>query len=280
MNDLLHASIEFIRESAHAAKRPAAMLSFGKDSMVMASLIRDALMGLHGLNGNHFPLTHGFPVPVLYHRDPWFNQKHIFAEEQIRAWAMEVHDFAPLCCGIKVNDKLIELVARYPLGASAIDIPKNTCSPEEYPRRDFICGLRDWIGRPKTAIMEYPWDLLFIGHKDSDVDPFEGAIPLKTNLAQIGGVRLAFPLKEWREDDLWDYIDQHHVPVDARRYHGRREWEDKWFNNDYTHACTACVDPRRSEKTVFCPKLKRQVPNVGAYVLQLRENASYIERGK
>jgi hypothetical protein len=32
------------------------------------------------------------------------------------------------------------------------------------------------------------------------------------------------------------------------------------------------------EKTVFCPKVKREVENVGSRVLQLRADTPYIER--
>jgi hypothetical protein len=266
---------DFIRQQAHMARKPAAMISFGKDSMVMAALIREALDDGRGLNGR-FPMAHGFPLPVIYHRDPWFPVKHEFANRQIQMWAMEVHDFLPLCSGVKTNERMIEPVSRYQLGSSAIDLPKNLSPPE--PRRDYICGLRDWIGRPQGAMVGYPWDLIFIGHKDSDVDPFDGHVPLKDSTARIGGVTLAFPLKEWTDDQVWDYTEINHIAVDGRRYKNRREIEDRWYNNDYVHACMACIDPRSKEKEVFCPKLKRNVDNLGPYVLQLHANPSYIEK--
>jgi 3'-phosphoadenosine 5'-phosphosulfate sulfotransferase (PAPS reductase)/FAD synthetase len=280
MNDLIEQSVALIRAQAHGSKKPAAMISFGKDSMVMAALIREALLGLHGLNGQHFPLTHGFPIPVIYHRDPWFPWKHDFADRQIRAWAMEVYDFPPLSAGVKANDKLLELVSRYQLGSSGIDLPKNVMPPEAFPRRDYICGLRDWVARPTAIFEQYPWDLIFLAHKDSDVDPFEGPVPLKSFTAEIGGVKLVFPLKLWMDETLWDYIEHHHIPVQETRYDGRKERDDKWHNNDYIHACTRCIDPRETAKMVPCPKLKRDVPNVGKYVIQFQANPPYIEREK
>jgi 3'-phosphoadenosine 5'-phosphosulfate sulfotransferase (PAPS reductase)/FAD synthetase len=273
---ILQETLEFIRQKAHKARKPAAMLSFGKDSMVMAWLIREALAGEHGLNGEHFPLPHAFPLPIIYHREPWFAFKHDFADHVIQTWAMEAHDFPPLYCGVKTNQGMIEPVARYQLGSSAIDVPKNLCMPD--PRRDYICGLHDWIGRPQAALASYPWDLLFIGHKSSDVDPFDGHVPLKNSTAEIGGVTLAFPLKDWSDSDVWDAIEFNHIAVDSRRYKGRREVKDRWYHNDYVHGCMACIDPRCKEKEVFCPKLKRNVRNLGPYVLQLHADAPYIER--
>jgi len=255
-------SIDLISEHVRKARRPAAMLSFGKDSMVMAHLIR---------NGGN-----AFPIDVIYHRDPWFPHKHNFADSIIRSWGMMVHDFPPLTSGVKVNPDMLELVARYSFGTREIDIPKNVCRPEDYPRRDFLCGLNDWINRPKAFMMNYPWDTVFIGHRSTDVDQFEGHVPLKVDETKSGGVRAVFPLRHWTYDELWDYIEEHHVPVQRTRYHKRTEVADKWHNNDYTHACTACIDPRVTEPTVFCPKLQCQVPNHGAEVHQLRWNKEYI----
>jgi len=281
MTELIHHSIELIRKTAHAALRPAAMLSFGKDSMVMASLIQKALHGPHALNGRHFPTAHTFPIPVIYHRDPWFPAKHDFAERMIRAWGMQVHDFLPLVCGIKSNESRLELVARYPFGEGAIDIPKNVCEPEEYPRRDFLCGLYDWVFRPKMAYSPtlYPFDVIYQGHKNCEVDPFEGPMPLKSEIAEIAKVKLVFPLREWSTENIWDYIDEYCLEYQQTRYHSRSELEDKWYNNDYTHACTRCIDPRNPER-VFCPKLNKEVNNLSQHIPQLREEVPYIQKEK
>jgi hypothetical protein len=234
-------SIELIWRVIEESERPAAMLSFGKDSMVMADLIR-------GSGGqSNFPRSHGFPIDVIYHRDPWFPWKHEFAEGIIRSWSMEVHDFPPMAAGVKVKPDMLELVARYNFGDGFMDIPKNMCAPEEYPRRDYICGLNDWLLRPKALVAEYPWDTVLMGHRDVDVDP---------------------------------YIEEHHIPVQDTRYEGRKEVEDKWYNNDYIHVCARCIDPREMRAEVFCPKLKRDVRNRGDEVLQLHGEASYIKREK
>ncbi len=270
-------TVELIRAKASAARKPAVMLSFGKDSMALAHLIRIALF--KGLNHNHFPLTHAFPLPVIYHRDPWFPQKHEFADGVIRSWAMEAHDYPPQACGVKVNEERLELVARYHFGLLALDIPKNVVHSQYYPRRDYICGLNDWLQRPKAAGVLYPWDCVFIGHKSSDVDPFDGPVPLKSDCVKVAGVELVFPLRHWSDEDVWDYIERNAIPVQRSRYRGRQESADLWYNNDYVHACTACIDPRNKAKTVECPKLKGAlVRNMGAEVLRLEGLPEYIGR--
>jgi hypothetical protein len=259
-------TIEQIRTWLGEAMRPVVMLSFGKDSMVMAALIRAAKDGAR------------FPIDVIYHRDPWFPHKHKFAEDVARSWGMRLHDFPPVAAGVKVKPGRLELVARYNCAGDGIDIPKNVCHPDEYPRREYICGLQDWLLRPKVGDMFYPWDMVFIGHKSSDVDQFEGPVPLRVAETRCGQARVVFPLRDWTDEDVWDYIERERLPVQRTRYNSRAELADKWHNNDYTHACTACIDPRVKVETVWCPKLRRQVPNRGSEVLRLEGRPRYIGR--
>ncbi len=251
---------QLIRDAVADAKRPAVMCSFGKDSMALAHLIR-------GEGGS-------FPMDVIYHRDPWFPHKNEFSDGIIRSWNMTVFDFPPFAAGVKVKPDMLELVSRYNFGIGFMDIPKNVCRPEDYPRREFICGLNDWVLRPK-GMTETPWDTVFIGHRSADVDPFEGAVPLKSDTTRIGGVKVVFPLRDWSDSQLWDYIKANHIPVQEARYNG----DEKWHANDYTHACTACIDPRvnAGRKTVWCPKFKVDVPNRGREVAQLHVRPEYIE---
>lgn len=254
------------------------LCSFGKDSMVLLDLIRQVLPARE-LN------CHSYPIPVIYHRHPYFPAKHEFAEEVIRSWALEVYDFPPLACGVKCKEDRLELVTRYQVGAGAIDIPMNTEPPFE--RRPFVCGLQ-WLTRPKTAYSQWPWTTVFIGHKNSDVDPYEGPVPLKEDRVRVmgAGVDAVFPLRHWTDDDVWDYTETNRVPYDKRRY-GRSEigdgrWgelPDKWLNPDYVHACTACIDPRVKSKTVPCPKLGGNlVRNMGPTVLRMEVLPDYIEK--
>jgi hypothetical protein len=80
----------------------------------------------------------------------------------------------------------------------------NTEPPIE--RRPFVCGLQ-WLTRPKTLGGQWPWTTVFIGHKNSDVDPYEGPVPLKADQVQTAGVTAVFPLRHWTDEDVWDYIE-------------------------------------------------------------------------
>jgi 3'-phosphoadenosine 5'-phosphosulfate sulfotransferase (PAPS reductase)/FAD synthetase len=245
----------------------ALMCSFGKDSMVLLHLIREVLPRTE-------LLAHSYPVQVLYHRHPWFPVKHEFADSIIRSWNLEVHDYLPVACGVKTKEDMIELVARYQFGNSVMDLPVNIEEPGN--RREYACGLQ-WILRPKATAMTWNWKTVFIGHKSSDVDPFEGHVPLKHDAAKVGNINLVFPLRHWTDDDVWDYIEKNNVPYDKRRYAGRLEVPDHWLNPDYLHACTRCVDPRTTSADVMCPKLNRMISNVGDKVLRLDSRPQYVK---
>jgi 3'-phosphoadenosine 5'-phosphosulfate sulfotransferase (PAPS reductase)/FAD synthetase len=255
----------------YRATRAALFCSFGKDSMVLLHLIREVFPG------NKLS-CHQYPAPVIYHRFPWFPSKQEFAESVIRSWGLETYDYLPLATGIKYNDKRLELVARYPFGDQGFDFPINTEPP--LPRRDYVCGLAGWIMRPKSARTVFPWNTIFIGHKSSDVDPMDGAVPLKCDQTKAAGVNMVFPLRYWTDDDVWDYIESNHVPYDKRRYKDRAEIADHWLNPDYLHACTACIDPRNEATEVMCPKLGTMVPNRGKQVCRLQQMPDYIQKSE
>lgn len=259
MNEKIEHAKELIRDHGEDA---ALMCSFGKDSMVLLHLIRETLP-------SRKLSCHSYPLPVIYHRHPWFQFKNNFAIYVALTWALELHDYPPLACGVKAKENRIELVARYPLGLSAIDMPINTEQPIE--RRPFVCGL-DWLLRPKISGLQWRWPNVFIGHKSSDIDPYDGPVPLKSDTAKVGEVNLVFPLRHWSDADVWEYIEANDVPYDKARYENRAELPDKWLNPDYLHACTACIDPRgNTDIGVRCPKSGAMVKNVGSRVLRLGE---------
>lgn len=261
LTDKVENSLHIIADAAR--KNSCAVLSsFGKDSMVLCHLIRDATPGSR------------FPIPVIYHRHPWFPEKNIFADSVILSWAMEVHDWPPMYCGIKVKKDMIELVARYNFGLSFMDVPVNVLPPE--PRHHYLCGVTDWIYRPKSLGGQHGWKTVFHGHKSSDVDQFDGHVPLNATATNVGGIRIVFPLRDWTDDDVWDYIDENNIPYQATRYRDRKELDSKWLNPDYIHACTKCIDPREPEK-VFCPLLKQEIPNVSDHVVHLQQKPDYIK---
>ena len=239
---------------------PVVMSSFGKDSMVMLFII--------------FRLMEK-KLPVVYHANPWVPWKNDSAWKIIKEWNLEVYDYLPLASGIKVRPDLLEIVHCYRIGKSGLISAPINIVPF---RKDFQCGLK-MLARPKGTIF-YQWNLTLIGHKSCDVDQFEGHMPLKSDLVEMEGYpALGFPLKEWEDEELWEFIEKHRVPVQyGTRYIDRKEVEFKDFNNDFVEACCACIDPRNPPK-VFCPLVNKEIDNVSDKVMKLGGKPSYIGEG-
>lgn len=294
---------ERIACSLAKAQRPAVMASFGKDSMVLLTLVRETA------RRTVWSPQNGFPVPVIFLRDPWMQHKNAFADSIARDWGITLHDWAPAAAGVQVKPDSLELGGRYSIGNGVyMDMAKVTVGPddpdfksaaithppsasatsgqvlnvgksEDNPGKDFLCGLRDVLERPRVEVTYFPWDRLLIGHKNADVDLFHGPCPLKADTAKIApGVDMDFILYDWTNDDVWEFIETHKVPYQTDRYAERGLLNDKWNNNDWLHACTRCIDPRQRAPEVFCPKLQAMVPNVGSRVFQLQGLPAYIDK--
>jgi 3'-phosphoadenosine 5'-phosphosulfate sulfotransferase (PAPS reductase)/FAD synthetase len=258
-SDLVDKTIAAIRTVMSQFRAPAIMSSFGKDSMTLLALCREA----------------GFKFPVVYHREPWFPRKSVFADRITAEWNLVVHDWPPSVMGIKSKPDRTEFVSRYQIARQgAMDIPRNIEPPDE---DNFVCGLYDIIRRPLGSFV-HPWDVLLIGHKSCDSDQYFGDIPLHIDLklGKEGEPALFFPLREWTHNNVWDYLRDNDIPVQRDRYdvENRREWDDKTSNNDYWQACSLCIDPN-SPAVVFCPKFQREINNVSATIPVLDSQFSY-----
>jgi hypothetical protein len=266
MNDtlatLFDATIQNIRTVLNRFGHPAVMTSFGKDSMVLLHILREA----------------GFDLPCIYLRDPWQSHKHAFAEERIRAMGLTVHNWPPNGMGTKFNGENFEFVARYNIAPDAfLDIPKNV--EKQRPRAKLLCGLFDIIRRP-LSVISHGWDVLLLGHRDCDTDPYYGQVPLHVDLKMNapGEPAAYFPLRQWTDEDIWDFIESEHIPVQLDRYKDRGELSDKSFNNDYVQCCSKCLDPREGP-VVFCPKFGKDVNSVADKVPKFDAVPDYFGKG-
>ena len=156
-------------------------------------------------------------------------------------------------------------------------LPLEICEPVKNEK--LLCGLKDFIEKPKGTFA-FPFDLIFHGHKDSDVDACHGHVPLRSdsNMPRDAAAT-SYPLRNWTDADVWNYIEKHDIPIHHDRYEKVEEtWrqkEDKRFNHHYMPACTNCLDPENA-RSVYCPKLKCEVANVSAQYLVPEFKANYM----
>lgn len=251
-----------VRTVMRRALRPAIMSSFGKDSMVLLHLIREE----------------GFRLPVIFHREPFLPHKYAFSRKVIALWNLTVYDFPPLETAVQREGEAWEIVNYYPAGARPVMLPTGLVPPG--PGEKPLCALHDVYLKP-TGTFNYPWDVVFVGHKSSDVDPVYGAVPLAADFARnIGSASGAFPLRHFTDADVWAYHERFALPMHLERYEqvdgAWRERAEKRHNPDYFPACWACMVPDGG--AVPCPRLGgAQTANVAAQLRWApREKHSYL----
>lgn len=246
-----------VRDVVSASKNPIIACSFGKDSMVMMDLIRKL-----------YP-----SMPVLYLRREVFfpREKQSFAHRMTEEMNLPVYEYPPTFTSVKQKDDLVEVVNHYMIGHDSISglsfngpkymaIPSGTYSPE--PDKSWLCAYEDMYKKP-VGLFAFPWDAVFSGHKDSDVDPVEGAVPLASDTFKTENAPLlSFPIRHFRDDDVWEYTRRFSVPQDGRRY---ADPSDMTYNNDYFPACTECLNRNRPEQ-VWCPKKQQLIQNISGLV--------------
>jgi 3'-phosphoadenosine 5'-phosphosulfate sulfotransferase (PAPS reductase)/FAD synthetase len=228
------------------ARNPAIMCSFGKDSIVVLHLV----MSIRRLK-------------VIFHREPFQHHKYAYANRVMRDWDLHVIDFPPVATALSEGESELEVVNYYPNGNSTVYLPTGLRQDTTGP--NLVCALSEIYLKP-TGTINYPFDLVFHGHKSSDSDPIVGEIKLYADIANgVGHSSAAFPIRHFTDDDVWRYIEENGLPIHEERYEkvdGRwREKQDKTYNPDYISCCYACMS-KKTGNNVYCPKFKATVSNV------------------
>jgi len=261
LKDKIQETLDFVIQLLGNYQKPTLMCSFGKDSMVLLHLLRSC----------------GILVPIVFYTDPSFPRKYGFARRMIEEWDLEVHEYPPESTALQYKGELIEVVSMYSVGSGVtIALPKNVI---EYDGKGkLICGRNDFLLQPK-AVVTYPWDVVLIGHKSADVDPFFGQVKLHTRvLTREKGPAYAYPLIDWTDEDVWEYTRINGVPMQRDRYDVRFkiELKDKTNNSDYWQGCTKCINKNFAGQQVFCPKTQNLIPNISEKVNEFKWKPDYF----
>jgi hypothetical protein len=262
-HDTIEESEILIEQMMREYRNPVLMCSFGKDSMVLLHLMRDLQ----------------FKIPVIFHREPFMPAKYQFANQIINRWNLTVYDYPAARTTFCKRQGKMEVLNEYQIGAETCMVPTGIMDPE--PGQEYLCALKDLLYKP-LGTFNYPWDLCFIGHKSSDVDPLHGKLEFEIDVKRnLNSAHFAFPLRKWSDKDIWDYIEEYGVPYHQSRYEkvGNTWMEklDRTYNPDYFPACTACID-RDQPATVHCPKLGRNINNLSSRIAYQEPQFDYIKK--
>lgn len=241
------------------AKSPCVMCSFGKDSIAVLHMVMQQRPG----------------IKVVFHREPFQHHKYEYANRMIRDWDLHIVDYPPLQTTVQQNGDEVEIVNQYQAGNRYVYLPTGL-RPQATGRT--LCALDEIYHKP-TGTFNYPFDMAFHGHKSVDVDPILGAVPLNSDIAQnIGSISACFPLRHFTNAEVWQYIEDHGIPIHETRYEKVndvwRERDDKTHNPDYINACYACMS-KTAGSSVYCPKIGCSVSNISSQLR--RQEAPQLE---
>lgn len=214
----------------------------------------------------------GLQMPVVFYREPWQPWKYEFQDEIIRRYQMEVYYWSPYDTAFQQEGDEFEVQNYYRVNNQIFTCPTGIAPPDSNTK--WTCAL-DIYNRPKCNGIATDWDSIFVGHKGCDSDPILGGdAGTRVDAKMIpmpGHMTALYPLRGWSHDDVFEYCEKYDVPIQTSRYEkidGKwGEREDKKYNCDYVHACTACIDRRPdAEKFPMCPKLGMRIENISSMV--------------
>lgn len=263
MKEKIDKSKSIIEYGLDKYKKPCVMVSFGKDSMVMLHLIRSIIKD----------------IDIIYISQPEFPKKQRFANSVIDDWNLRVYrDIPPARISVMYGDEKVEVLNEYNIGESTIAIPVGRTDPN-YETTDWVCGRDVYLNR-HTGYYNYPWDLSFMGHKGSDTDDVLGSVNIKLHIKQTpNSTTFIYPLLDWSDSDIWEYIHANNVPYDTSRYHvDGVEFLDKTYNSDRTPYCNKCFHFENTS-CVTCPKSGLTINSIWNNInkVNLKQELNYIK---
>lgn len=265
MNNKIKKSLEIIEENIANHVKPIIWSSFGKDSLVLISLV-------HKVDTS---------VPILFQKEYICSEKYQHANKIILENNLCVYSYPPVNTSIQFThnkDGSIEWEVQnyysyannknYTIPTGIVDNPKSD-----------ICCLEKIYCKP-FSFTHYLWDMQFIGHKDSDTDAFYNSLRLDDYTYKKQELpTCVFPLKDWKDIDIWEYIDKNNIDFNSKRYvrngeNWRGQFKDTTYNPDYFECCLECMKNTSPEK-VFCHKENKFIPNISHLIRY--DNAPQLE---
>ncbi|MFW7381019.1 MAG: sulfate adenylyltransferase subunit CysD [Oligoflexus sp.] len=207
LNQLEAESIEILREVAAQFETPAMLYSVGKDSSVMLRLAQKAFAP----GRIPFPLIHvdtGFKFKEMYEfRDETARQLGVELivhrnEDAIAAGTNPFQLGTKACCALLKTEALLQVLKKYGVDAALGGARRD----EERSRaKERIFSFRDQHGQwdPKNQRPEL-WRI------------YNGRVHPDENMR-------VFPLSNWTEFDIWQYIRREEIPI-VPIYYAQKRW--------------------------------------------------------
>ena len=227
-------SIHIMREVAAEFKNPVMLYSVGKDSSVMVRLAQKAFYP----GKFPFPLMHidtGYKFPEMYKFREEFCQKigaELIVERNETLIAQKCHPLklgVDKCCSHLKTGALLDALRKHGFDAALGGARREE---EKSRAKERVFSLRDPLGQwdPKNQRPEL-WDIY------------------NTRINEGETVRV-FPLSNWTEQDIWEYIKLEKIPVVPIYFALKREVVIR--NGILIPVSSDSADDHRKVKRILC----------------------------
>jgi len=233
-------SLVFIEDCLKSSSNQICLCSFGKDSLVLLHLILQIKK-----------------IPVIYWREPFFQSKFAHPQQVAEKWGIDVYDYPPSMVDYFQNNDYFDVFNFYDIGnGDTVNLYTGLRNYKDTDER-VLCTVKELLMRPKITGYGFQWDCIFHGHKQ--VDPVYIAEKIELpKVKLLHNKLLSLPIRDWTNEDIWEYIHKYDLPYNKDRY----DLKDESKNNDLYPACHDCLDCRNLGKNVYCKELKREIPCV------------------
>lgn len=181
--------------------------------------------------------------------------KHRFALDIAQQYDLKLHSPVPMGRDVIGKGSHVEIIEAYQIAPKRVMALPIEAEPDYTSDKKCLCAL-DKMHAP-VADCQLHFDGIFIGHRNDDVDPTQGAVPLESDAVIYEDFRYLYPLKDWTEKDIWEASKLLGIPQNEARYFQH----DMTANNDYYPLCTKCLG---SDSEVICPQTNLPLPGMRA----------------
>jgi hypothetical protein len=215
----------------------------------------------------HLAMSVGMKWPVMFHRDPYFPKKYIYANKIIAEWDLICFDYPAQRCSVFWLNNTFEVVRHFGCGNGEMILCAMLYKPEEFVDGEYLCAYRDIYLQPKGSYF-YNWDVGLQAHRRHESKPHSGGQPNRLRWVvkkSPGCPDFIQPLREWTNQDIYDYSIKNNLPFNDKVYFVKDgeflPLPDNTFNPDRRPACYECMLPTNPGE-VTCPKINCLTNNV------------------
>lgn len=208
---------EIVKTALANSRCPAVLCSFGKDSLLLLHLVREVKES----------------VPVIWFRT---GLDETFAKETIKALNLTAYSYSPADVYLLANPDTDQrsIIHEYSFGRDRLPVtidlaPGDRCSLTAFPTR--------------TPQLFQPWDVIFVGWKDSDSHWLKGSTPFPEDGFMLGRAQVHAPLRHMSDTQIFAALYDLQIPYRPTA--------------DSLPLCVNCMEPGPDE--VWCPERQQYI---------------------